>query len=217
MTTPGPDGQSDQDRRAAQVRGYSRIVRWMKVALPVGAIMLIGLIFLTGKERGGVLDSTNADLAVLSAGLRLDNPRFAGVTDDGDPFVVTAEWALPDGAVPDRVELEAPQGEIRLGDGRVVNVTSKSGEMFRKDELLNLMGDVVLVTSDGYRVETSRVEVNLETKGAVAPSRVVAEGPRGGIEADTVEIIGETGDGKSTVMRFEGNVRVTWQPATDGE
>lgn len=217
MSMPGDDGQSYHDRRAAQVRGYSRAVRWMKVVLPIGAVLLIGLIFLTGKERGGVLDTSNADLAVLGAGLRLDNPRFAGVTDDGEPFVVTADWALPDGAMPDRVELEAPEGEIRLSDGRTVNVTSQSGEMFRNDELLNLTGEDVLQTSDGYRVETDRVEMDLDAKSASAPSRVVASGPRGGIEADTVEVASQSGDGKAMIIRFDGNVRVTWLPAGNAE
>lgn len=209
--------QHYRSRRAAEVRVYSRTVRWMKIALPIGALALIGMVFLTGKERGGVLDvdTSTTDIAALAAGLRLENPHFTGVTDDGAPFVVTADWALPDGAVPDLVTLEAPEGEIRLRDGLVVTVTSSTGEMFRKSEQLHLKGDVVLVTSDGYRLTTEQVQLDLDQKSAIAPSRVEASGPRGAISANRVRMEGAGSGTDDVTVWFEGNVKVTFQPETE--
>ena len=208
--------EHQRSRRQARVERYSRTVRRMKVALPVGAVLLIGMIFMFGRERAAVIDAEQAaGVAGLGAGLRLDNPRFAGVTEEGDPFVVTADWALPDGAMPDRIDLEKPVGELHLADARVVTVRAATGELFRGEERLNLAGDVVLETSDGYRVETPRVEVDLRAKVAVAPERLHATGPRGGIEADRARVVRGEGEGNTTV-RFEGDVRVTWQPDEDG-
>ena len=196
----------------ARVERHSRIVRWMKIALPVGALILIGAIFLVGRERAAVFDpGTAAQLAAMGTGMRLDNPRFSGVTEGGDPFVVTAEWALPDGTVPNRVDLEKPVGELQMGE-QTVTVTAATGELYREDERLNLTGDVVLETSDGYRVETPVVTVDLAARTAEAPDRLRAEGPRGAIEADRVRVV--RGDGEDQVtVRFEGNVRVNWLPA----
>ena len=217
MARPGETALSYQARRQAEVRGYSRTVRWMKVTLPIAAVLLIGLIFLTGKDRGGVIEAgTGSASALLGAGLEVENPRFAGVTDEGDPFVVTADRALPDGAVPDRVALEQPAGEIQLGDGRTLTVTSATGEMFRKDERLHLIGNVVLQTSDGYRVVTERIELDLDQKSAHAPTRVKASGPRGGIQADQVVIEGGGDTQGAAVMRFDGNVRVLYRPGAAG-
>ncbi len=204
--------EHQRSRRQERVERYSRTVRRMKVALPVGAVLLIGMIFMFGRERAAVIDAEQAaDMVALGAGLRLDKPRFAGVTEDGDPFVVTADWALPDGAAPDRVDLEKPVGELHLDDETVVTVRAATGELFRKEERLNLAGAVVLDTSDGYRVETPRVEVDLGAKVAVAPERLHATGPRGEIEADRVRVVRGDGRGSATVL-FEGDVRVTWQP-----
>jgi lipopolysaccharide export system protein LptC len=209
--------EHQRSRRQARVERYSRTVRLMKILLPVGAVLLIGMIFVFGRERAAVIDADQAaDMVALGTGLRLDNPRFAGVTDEGDPFVVTADWALPDGAMPDRVDLERPVGELHLADAMVVTVRAATGELFREAERLNLVGDVVLETSDGYRVETPRVEVDLGTKVAVAPERLHATGPRGGINADRVRIDRSAGEGGATVL-FEGDVRVTWQPRASGD
>ncbi|HET7408816.1 MAG TPA: LPS export ABC transporter periplasmic protein LptC [Paracoccaceae bacterium] len=200
----------------ARVERHSRIVRWMKIALPVVALLLIGAIFLVGRERAAVFDpGTAAQLAAMGTGMRLDNPRFSGVTEEGDPFTVTADWALPDGAVPDRIDLEKPVGELQMGE-QAVTVTAETGALFRDAERLRLKGDVVLETSDGYRIETPSVEVDLATKTAEAPRRLRAEGPRGSIEADRVRLTrGEGAD--DLTIRFEGDVRVNWQPAGNGQ
>lgn len=200
----------------ARVARHSRVVRWMKIALPVVAVILIGAIFLVGRERAAVFDPiTAAQLAAMGTGMRLDNPRFSGMTKEGDPFTVTAEWALPDGSMPDRIDLEKPVGGLQMGEQKIT-VTADTGELFRTEERLRMVGDVVLVTSDGYRIETPKVEVDLAAKTAEAPERLVAVGPRGRIEADRVGATEDKETGALTV-RFEGNVRVNWQPAGNGQ
>ncbi|MEM9061318.1 MAG: LPS export ABC transporter periplasmic protein LptC [Pseudomonadota bacterium] len=185
----------------------------MKIVLPVGAAVLIALIFLTGRERFLPTEAENLiNAAALGAGLKMQNPRYAGVTSDGDPFVVTALSALPDGAMPDRIDLEQPQAELRLGNGMVVNVESQSGEMMRTSELLTLVGNVVLTTSDGYRAVTERARIDMAQRTANIPGAVEAVGPRGSIRADSLEVM-QTGAERGTVTAiFRGQVRVKFRP-----
>lgn len=211
---PTSELHSTVAERAAELRKYSAVVRWMKILLPVSALGLVVLIFLTGQTRDAIIDLESAgNTAALAAGMRLENPRFAGVTAKGEPFVVTAASALPDGATPNEVQLDEPKGEIRLRAGIGVTVTATDGTIFRQDERLLLWGSVVIETSDGYRAVTDQLEVDMANGLASAPGRLSVDGPRGGIEADRLEISGALSDGAESIMRFEGNVRVRYKPA----
>ena len=186
----------------------------MKIALPVTAIALIMLIFLVGENRDAVIDLGDVrNAAALGAGLKLENPRFSGTTEDGDPFILKARSALPDGATPDRIELEAPTGELRMKDGLRLTVEARDGRMFRKDEQLHLMGDVTLVTSNGYTARTERVEMDLARKAAVAPGTVAAEGPAGSIRADRLKVRRVDPEKSDLTLRFEGNVKLIYRAA----
>lgn len=212
MARPPTGKSAEASELAAEVRHYSRTVRWMKVVLPICALLLIVMIFLSGRTREAVIATENAaTAAALGIGLKLENPRFAGITDSGEPFVVTAASALPDGAAPDRVDLERPNGELHMSDGRVLTMTSTSGRLYRKSERLVLQGAVTLSTSDGYVVSTDRVDMDLDNRHAVTPGAIAASGPVGSITADRARL--ETlSDEDKVVLRFEGNVRLLLRP-----
>ena len=119
----GPEALAPRpDRR--RIAGYTGMVRWLKILLPVAALLMVGAIFLVGRglDEGESLLSPE-ELATLGAGLKLDSPRFSGRTAAGEAYVVRAEWALPDSAMPETVELHRPEGEIDLdGDIYALNV-----------------------------------------------------------------------------------------------
>jgi len=206
------------ERTGRRVRRYSRLVALMKVALPLGALALVAAIFLSARDRGELTDIFTAEeLAQLGAGLRLDNPRFAGVTPKGESYVVRADWALPDSAMPRLIALERPRGEIELEDGRTVAVAAAEGELDRRRKSATLDGGVTVETSDGYRVETGRVELDFEARSARAPGSVSLDGPRGSIEAGAMRAeSGEDGLADGQIW-FENGVRVVFIPAEGAE
>ena len=196
-----------------RVRVYSRAVAWMKVLLPLIALALIAAIFVTARDKGDLTKIFTAkELATLGAGLRLDNPRFAGLTEQGEPYAIRADWALPDSAMPRFIELERPEGEIELNDGRTIAVRAAAGQMHRENKILVLEGGVVLDTSDGYHIESGLIEFDLDAKTARAPGRVRGTGPRGQIEAGSFRAAAGKGGAGAGQIWFENRVRLVFIP-----
>ncbi len=211
--------QSTSGAGRRRVRAYSRTVAWMKVLLPLGAVVLIAAIFVTARDKGDLTKIFTAEeLATLGAGLRLDNPRFAGLTEQGEPFAIRAEWALPDSAMPRLIDLERPEGEIEMNDGRTIAARATTGRMHRKDKTLVLGGGVVIDTSDGYHVETDLIEFDLDAKTANAPGPVSGTGPRGQIDAGSFRAASGPDDGGDGAgagkIWFENGVRLVFIPDT---
>ena len=200
-------------RGQAAIGRYSRRVRWMKVALPAGAALLVVAIFLAGRETGrqeGLLSPE--EIAALSAGLRLERPRFAGRMAGGEPFVLRAAAAEPEGAMPDVIRLEAPDGELTLSDGRLVSARADRGLMRRAEERLELAGGVTITTSDGYRFASERLDLHMGERRAESPVAVRGDGPSGSIEAGRMRLLdGEEGAGAARLF-FEDGVRVVFIP-----
>lgn len=211
-----------------RVRTYSRLVAWMKVVLPLAALAVISALFLSAQKTGDLTEIFTAEeLVTLGAGLRLDNPRFAGVTEQGEPFAIRAEWALPDSAMPRFIDLERPQGEIEMKSGRTIAAHSATGRMHREKKILVLQGGVVLDTSDGYHVETDEVEIDLHAETAFGPGPVVGTGPSGQIDAGSFRAATGRGQGSGPKggpegsaigdgqIWFENRVRVVFIPARE--
>lgn len=199
------------------VRLYSRAVAWMKVLLPLGAVAVIAALFLSAQKKGDLTDIFTAEeLVTLGAGLRLDNPRFAGVTEEGEPYAIRADWALPDSAMPRLVDLERPRAEIELKDGRTIAASASTGRMRREEKTLVLEGGVVLDTSDGYRVESNLIEIDLAAKTANGPGPVSGTGPNGEIQAGSFRVsAGKDGERDGKIW-FENRVRLVFIPDTGG-
>lgn len=208
----GVNFQSAGQRR---VRAYSRAVAWMKVLLPLAAVAVIAMLFVSAQKPGDLTEIFTAEeLVALGAGLRLDNPRFAGVTPEGEPFAIRAASALPDGAMPRFVDLDRPEGEIEMSDGRTVSARADTGRMHREQKTLVLTGAVVLDTSDGYHIETGQLEIDLDAKTANGPGQVSGSGPGGQINAGSFRVeAGEDGAGDGKIW-FENRVRLVLIPGS---
>lgn len=211
--------------RAPDVTAYTRLVRGLKIALPLLALALLSSLFLLPRETrfdGGMI-ADSADLLALAQGLEVTRPRISGATAAGEPFSVTAARAVPDAPDPEEVRLDTLRAEVVQAEGRTVRLAAAEGALRPKARTLSLSGGVAVDTSDGWRVRTARVEADLAAGTLTAPGPVRAEGPSGAIEAG--RLVARRAEGAATddgdalgagglgdYLRFDGGVRVRWTP-----
>ncbi len=199
----------------ARVSRYTRWVRVLRIGLPLLALVLMSTVFLVQRDdfAGGFRFSA-ADYAALQGGLRLVNPTVSGATDAGEPFVATAEWALPDGPNPTEIALHGLTATLTQGDGRRVDLTAAEGTLRPRDQRVRLTGAVRVTTSDGYVAETEAADADLKARTLSTDGPVVASGPMGRIEAGRMRILPPDAgaDGMPETVWFENRVRVVYLP-----
>lgn len=205
---PGQDGERAAPRRVVR----SRKGLWLAACLALVAFMPFVLVFTrTGGGDAEPLVLTESDQESIRDGLRMISPSFSGRTEDGDPYTVRADWALPNGPKPTRITLSRLTATLSLEAGQEAVMTSKRGIFFPLRERLRLEDGVFARTSDGYTLETEAALIDVKEKTLQTDGEVIGIGPRGSIRADTLEAL----DGAERMIIFTGNVRVVIVPESD--
>jgi len=189
--------------------GKPRRTVWLTLALGAAAFFPFILVFMQSSGRDNApLVLSEGDEAALQDGLRMLSPSFTGRTPNGEPYVVTADWALPDAPNPSQITLRGIEATMTLADGRVATMLATDGEFFPQIRRLRIENGVAVTTSDGYRIDTKAATVDADGRTLRTDGGVVATGPAGSIEADSLEAL----DAADRIVKFTGNVRMTIQP-----
>ncbi|MFV0332812.1 MAG: LPS export ABC transporter periplasmic protein LptC [Tropicimonas sp.] len=196
---------------------HSRIVRWLKILLPLAAIGLLSAIFLVATRPGpaGSIAFSPGDLAKMASGRTVEGPVFSSVTDDGKRIVVTAETATPRGSGFEVVDAVNVHGTLYEQSGETIEIRSQAGVFYSTESRTILTGDVRVDTSSGYRLRTQELISSIDRIEAEAPGPVFGEGPLGTIEAGRMQITSEQGTDNAadkTRVVFKGGVKVIYTP-----
>jgi lipopolysaccharide export system protein LptC len=197
---------------------YSRMVAVLKVGLPLVAVGLLASLFLvqTDDRLGGNVVFSPGDVEALGSGLSITGPTFTGTTSGGDRFRFTADLVEPDAAPPERAHITALDGTLDLRDGPEVTLSARTGDLDIPTQRLDIAGDVVITSSDGYRMVTDKATIDLRAGAFVAGDRVVSTGPLGEITAGSLHVAPANSDGEARRFSFSDGVRLVYDPPDSG-
>jgi lipopolysaccharide export system protein LptC len=191
-----------------------RMVGVLRLVLPLVALLLVGLVMawpqLVGRGAGLIAPMLLPDQMAGADVMRMHQPRYAGQTENAEPFELTAASASLDPIQPNRVHLDQLAGDLDAEGRRDFRIVAVSGVYDRNKEKLELSGGIELTTTDGYRFETPSALVDLDRARVVGREPIAGAGPSGTLAADRFEF--EDG---GAILRFKGRVRVTLQARSD--
>lgn len=159
----------------------------MKILLPVAALGLIGLLigwqslYPSGQRARASTDRLGVEELART---QMVNPRFSGIDDHGQPFVVAADLATPSPTAPNVTDLTRPRGEMTASGGRNVTITAERGAYEREARYLDLEGNVTLVDDQGYRFTTTRARIDTANNRAEGNDPVQGGGPAGDLTGE---------------------------------
>lgn len=196
---------------------HTRIVGWLKVGLPLTALLLLSTLFLLSDriDPSDAIPYAEVDVEDLARDPRMTAPAYAGTTSDGTAITVTAEQARP--ASDNRTAAASGvTARMDMPDGSGAEIIAQTAEIDDGRGELRLGGGVTLKASSGYALTTEAMVAALDRTSAAGDSPVVAEGPAGNLSATGFrltrqESVAEGGEA-AYLLVFTGRVKLVYQP-----
>lgn len=195
-------------------RAYSRLVRLLRVALPMGALALLSVMFLfwEGREPSGGLTYSEVDIEALLRLPRMSAPAFTGVTSDGAAIRLTAESAEPEGlGTEEGGTATLPKLVVLMADGTRINAEAAEARLDARRQTLLLSGGFALDTGLGYHVAGEVVVAALDRTRIESTSAILAQGPQGDLQAGSFQMT-RSPDGDDALLHFNGGVKLIYLP-----
>ncbi len=192
--------------------GHSRLVGWLKVALPLFALATLSSLFLVarGIDPDGALTLSEADLADRLREPRITAPAYAGTTQDGARLTVTAGLARP--ASEGGATAESVRAQIETPDGARTTLAAGGMRFPRDAQTAILEGGVLLSQSLGYELRTDSLTLDLDQTGAETAGQIEGFGPLGRLTAGKM-VLSQPDPAQSTyLLVFNGGVRLIYRP-----
>lgn len=195
---------------------HSRMVFWLKIILPLSALMILSMLFLLSRSirPEDAIPYAEVDVADRIRTPRLTAPDFAGMTADGAALSLRAAEArlATDGStVPGAIS--GLVGLLETPDGARTDISASEARLDQNTKRMILGGGVVIDNSAGYHIETEGISVTLDRTSLDAPGRVSATGPVGNIEAGAMHLGLATAQPPTYVLVFKGGVRMIYLPS----
>ncbi|MDT9599443.1 LPS export ABC transporter periplasmic protein LptC [Sphingosinicella rhizophila] len=164
-------------------------VRLLKIALPAGIGVLAAYLAISplqkDKEVSFLLDKNKVEVA--RERLRLDEPQYRGQDDKGRPFLIRADQAIQATSKEQVMDIEGMDASIRLADGPAV-LRADRGRYDMDAQTVDVLGPILFTAADGYRLETSDVQVDLNKSQLASQGSVKGRMPLGRFTADRMSV-----------------------------
>ncbi len=197
--------RGDSDRAFRAARRHSRLVRVLRIAIPISVVSVLAIMFLmTYFNPLRVLTKLPidiSDLVVSGTKITMEKPRLSGFTHDSRAYELSAEAAAQDMTKPDLVELRNLRAKVEMQDKSTMQMSALTGLYNSKTETLKLERDILLSSSSGYKGRMSEAMIDIKKGNVVSDQPVELEMLQGKLNANKLEIV-DSGD----VVRFHGGV-----------
>lgn len=197
---------------------YSRLVGWLKITLPLLALGLLSTLFLLSRaiDPETVIPFADKEIQDRLRDQQVTGPVYRATTADGDELAFSA------------AKLTSPPGQVGVNQAEEIEVvmdyvsgsnvvmSAELGHIDIGDDSADLQGNVVIITSTGYRIESDRLITQLSTLDVHSPGRVQGDGPPGTLDAGSMTL--STGQqGQPAQLVFTNGVKLIYMPKQDEE
>lgn len=174
-----------RQRWAAPGGAHDLVVRLLKIALPISIGLLAAYLALAPltktREISFILDKNKVEVA--KERMRAQSARYQGQDNQGRPFSIFARSAVQESSSEPIVNISGMAASIQLEEGPAT-LRADRGRYDLRNETVDVLGPILFRAQDGYRLETSDVTVDLNSRTLRSEGAVEGRMPLGRFWAD---------------------------------
>jgi lipopolysaccharide export system protein LptC len=179
-----------------QKRGWARpggshdtLIRALKIALPALIGVVLAFLFFAPledkQEVSFLLDKHKVGTA--EERLKLTAVTYRGQDDSGRPFVLSARSGVQQTSAVPIVDISDMNAEMQLDNGPARLQADRAQYLMERDHV-NVIGPLTFTTTDGYRMQTSNVNVDMRARTMQSRGPVQGQMPLGHFSADQMHV-----------------------------
>ncbi len=201
-------GRGDSARAFRSARRHSRVVRILRVTIPLAVLLALAgialIVFFNPLRMLTKLPINVGDLVVSGTKVTMEQPRLSGFTNDSRAYEFSADAAAQDLTKPDIIELRNIHAKVQMLDKSTMEMTAAAGIYDTKGETLRLERNIQLSSSTGYHGRLSEALVDIRKGKIVSNQPVELQMLQGTLKANRLEIV-DSGD----LVSFNDGVSLT--------
>jgi len=128
---PRQIGRNDGDRAFRVAARHSRLVRFLRLAIPAGIAAIVSVLlvatFFNPFRLIAAFPIDPGKISLSGTKIVMELPRLNGFTTDSRPYELTARAAAQDLTKPEILELKDISAQVELKDGQHVTIKSLNG------------------------------------------------------------------------------------------
>ena len=169
---------------------HDSVVKLAKFGLPVVVLGLVAILVISPFDKRDdvsfILDKKGVDKATER--MRIESARYSGEDASGNKFVIQANRAIQQKSDVPIVMIEGIMAQMGLAQGPLV-INAERGNYDLDNQMVQVNGPVKVVGADGYRLETSNVQLDmkqhtLQSRGQVSGTMKLGTFEAGQMHAD---------------------------------
>jgi lipopolysaccharide export system protein LptC len=194
----------ERTRAFASAERHTRLVRILRRALPILAVLVLACYFISTRLSVTVGDVTASisGIEVADGNLRMVNPKLKGADKNG-AYIIGADYADQEVKNPNIIKLHAIKADVTSRDGGWSHMEAVRGVFDSKIERLVMREKITLATSSGVNGLLKNASLDTKTQTLRTHEPVIFVLSNGSVKANAMTFE----SGKHT-LTFRGKVLV---------
>lgn len=192
---------------------YSRMVAWLKVSLPLLALGILSTLFLISRvvDPPSTIPFADSEVQARLSNQQVTGPYYSSMSADGDQIDFIADRVINSPQEPGTNIAEEVDVVVHFASGLVATLKANLAETNMHEDRSRLTGDVRIVTSHGYELDSALLLVRMSTPDIVSPGPVQGKTPAGPIDAGAMHYFVEENTDNAQLI-FTNGVKLIYTP-----